>query len=69
MQREGFKSLSNEDDIHDDEYWEKKLPKNYEHYINMSDKPLDYTTKKELYQIFCRGFLAGKCKLVIIFLW
>nr|GEU56507.1 protein kinase-like domain, phloem protein 2-like protein [Tanacetum cinerariifolium] len=58
--REGFKSLPDEDDMDDDEYWEKKLPENYQRYIEMSDKPLDYTTKKELYRIFCQGFLADK---------
>ncbi|PWA73463.1 protein kinase-like domain, Phloem protein 2-like protein [Artemisia annua] len=64
MQREGFKSVSNEDDIDDDGYWEKKLPESYQRYIEMSDKPLDYTTKKELYHIFCHGFLADKKRLI-----
>ncbi|PWA73047.1 protein kinase-like domain, Phloem protein 2-like protein [Artemisia annua] len=59
---EGFKSLliSDEKDIDndDDEYWEKKLPDGYQHYIEMSDKPLNHTTKKELYFLLCEGFLA-----------
>ncbi|GJR15006.1 serine-threonine/tyrosine-protein kinase catalytic domain-containing protein [Tanacetum coccineum] len=43
----------------DDEYWEKRLPHNYPHLIEMSDIPLNYTTKKELYLLFRRGFLAN----------
>ncbi|GJY09275.1 serine-threonine/tyrosine-protein kinase catalytic domain-containing protein [Tanacetum coccineum] len=46
------------DDVDDDEYWEKKLPDDYQLYIEISDKPLDYTTKKELYLSLCQGFLA-----------
>ncbi|GKG39264.1 hypothetical protein Tco_0463409, partial [Tanacetum coccineum] len=61
MQQEGFISLLDVDD--DDEYWEKKLPENYQRYIEMSDKPLDYATKKELYLIFCHIFLADKGQL------
>ncbi|PWA86399.1 protein kinase-like domain, Phloem protein 2-like protein [Artemisia annua] len=55
--------MQDEDDIDGGEYWEKKLPENYQRYIWMSDKPLDYTTKKELYQIFCDGFLADDGKM------
>ncbi|GKB37612.1 serine-threonine/tyrosine-protein kinase catalytic domain-containing protein, partial [Tanacetum coccineum] len=46
-----------------DEYWEKKLPHNYPHLIELSDIPLNYTTKKELYLLFCRGFLANNGQL------
>ncbi|GJY16072.1 protein FAR1-related sequence 5, partial [Tanacetum coccineum] len=35
MQCKGFKSLSDEDDIDDDKHWEKKLPDNYQRYIEM----------------------------------
>ncbi|GKD31266.1 serine-threonine/tyrosine-protein kinase catalytic domain-containing protein [Tanacetum coccineum] len=70
MQHEGLISLLDDDDDDDDdndddidEYWEKKLPQNYQRYIEMSDKPLDYATKKELYLIFCHGFLADKGQL------
>nr|GEW90977.1 serine-threonine/tyrosine-protein kinase catalytic domain-containing protein [Tanacetum cinerariifolium] len=45
------------------EYWEKKLPDEYERYIAMSDIPLNYTTKKELYLIFRHGFLANNGQL------
>ncbi|GJV12297.1 hypothetical protein Tco_1353838 [Tanacetum coccineum] len=76
MQHEGLISLLDDDDDDDDdndddidEYWEKKLPQNYQRYIEMSDKPLDYATKKELYLIFCHGFLADKGQLVITLLW
>ncbi|GJS15331.1 serine-threonine/tyrosine-protein kinase catalytic domain-containing protein [Tanacetum coccineum] len=47
----------NEEDI--DEYWEKKLPDAYQRYIKMSDIPMNYITKKELYLLFCHGFLAN----------
>ncbi|GKE06689.1 serine-threonine/tyrosine-protein kinase catalytic domain-containing protein [Tanacetum coccineum] len=46
-----------------DEYWEKKLPPDYPHLIEMSDIPLNYTSKKELYLLFCRGFLANNGQL------
>lgn len=71
MQNKGFISLvdDDDDDIDDDEYWEKKLPENYQRYIEMSDEPLDYATKKELYHIFCHGFLVDDGQSVIIFLW
>ncbi|GKF84790.1 hypothetical protein Tco_0249688 [Tanacetum coccineum] len=52
------------DDDDDDEYWEKKLPDEYQRYIKMSDKPLDYTTKKELYLSLCQGFLGCNGQLV-----
>ncbi|GJZ42685.1 serine-threonine/tyrosine-protein kinase catalytic domain-containing protein [Tanacetum coccineum] len=50
----------NKEDIDDvvDEYWEKKLPDEYQRYIEMSDMPLDYTTKKDLYLSLCQGFLG-----------
>ncbi|GJT42143.1 serine-threonine/tyrosine-protein kinase catalytic domain-containing protein [Tanacetum coccineum] len=55
----------NEEDIDDDdEYWEKKLSDEYERYTEMSDIPLNYTTKKELYLLFCHGFLANDGQLV-----
>nr|GEY01556.1 protein kinase-like domain, phloem protein 2-like protein [Tanacetum cinerariifolium] len=44
-------------------YWEKKLPDKYERYIEMSDIPLNYTTKLGLYLLFCRGFLANNGQL------
>ncbi|GJT56368.1 serine-threonine/tyrosine-protein kinase catalytic domain-containing protein [Tanacetum coccineum] len=47
-----FEPVEMAKDIDDvvDEYWEKKLP--------LSDKPFDYTTKKELYLSLCQGFLG-----------
>ncbi|GJY42760.1 hypothetical protein Tco_0430973, partial [Tanacetum coccineum] len=54
----------NEEDIDDDDgYWEKKLSDEYERYTEMSDIPLNYTTKKELYLLFCHGFLANDGQL------
>ncbi|GKF33872.1 hypothetical protein Tco_0107072, partial [Tanacetum coccineum] len=53
----------NDEDI--DEYWEKKLPHDYPQLLEMPDIPLNYTTKKELYQLFCRGFLANNGQLVM----
>ncbi|GJZ89198.1 serine-threonine/tyrosine-protein kinase catalytic domain-containing protein [Tanacetum coccineum] len=47
-----------------DEYWEKKLPHDYPHLIEMSDIPLNYTTKKEIYLLFRHGFLAKNGQLV-----
>ncbi|GKE57300.1 hypothetical protein Tco_1496485, partial [Tanacetum coccineum] len=55
----------NEEDIDDDEYWEKKLPDEYQRYIEMSDMPLDYTTKKDLYLSLCQGFLGCNGQVVI----
>ncbi|GJR01543.1 serine-threonine/tyrosine-protein kinase catalytic domain-containing protein [Tanacetum coccineum] len=49
-----------------DEYWEKKLPHNYPHLIEMSDIPLNYTTKKELYFLFRHGFLANNGQLWLL---
>ncbi|GJZ44624.1 serine-threonine/tyrosine-protein kinase catalytic domain-containing protein [Tanacetum coccineum] len=49
--------VKNEEDK--DEYWEKKLPHEYPHLIEMSDIPLNYTTKRELYLLFRHGFLAN----------
>ncbi|GKE67672.1 hypothetical protein Tco_1521833 [Tanacetum coccineum] len=46
-----------------DKYWEKKLPHDYAHLIKMSDIPLNYTTKKELYLLFSHGFLANNRQL------
>ncbi|GKF36002.1 hypothetical protein Tco_0112760, partial [Tanacetum coccineum] len=46
-----------------DEYWEKKLPHDYPHLIEMSDIPLNYTTKKEIYLLFRHGFLAKNGQL------
>ncbi|GJZ52763.1 hypothetical protein Tco_0607648, partial [Tanacetum coccineum] len=47
-----------DDVVDDDEYWEKKLPDEYQRYIEMSDNPFDYTTKKELYLSLYQGFLG-----------
>ncbi|GJW75154.1 serine-threonine/tyrosine-protein kinase catalytic domain-containing protein [Tanacetum coccineum] len=47
----------------DVEYWEKKLPDEYQRYIEMSDIPLKYTNKKELYLLFSHGFLANNGQL------
>nr|GFC02037.1 serine-threonine/tyrosine-protein kinase catalytic domain-containing protein [Tanacetum cinerariifolium] len=38
-----------DDDDDDDEYWENKLPNDYQRLIQSSDKPLHYTNKKDLY--------------------
>ncbi|GJY39085.1 serine-threonine/tyrosine-protein kinase catalytic domain-containing protein [Tanacetum coccineum] len=51
------------DKMKEDEYWEKKLPPDYPHLIEMSDIPLNYTSKKELYLLFRRGFLANNGQL------
>ncbi|GJY54602.1 hypothetical protein Tco_0446266, partial [Tanacetum coccineum] len=52
----------NHDKMKEDEYWEK-LPPDYPHLIEMSDIPLNYTTKKELYFLFRHGFLANNGQL------
>ncbi|GJZ42162.1 hypothetical protein Tco_0589048 [Tanacetum coccineum] len=54
---------SDHDDKNEEEYWEKKLPHDYPHLIKMSDIPLKYTTKKELYLLFSHGFLANNGQL------
>ncbi|GJT39608.1 serine-threonine/tyrosine-protein kinase catalytic domain-containing protein [Tanacetum coccineum] len=51
----------------EDGYWEKKLPHHYQYLTKMSDIPLKYTTKKELYLLFRRGFLANNGPLVETF--
>nr|GEW24759.1 protein kinase-like domain, phloem protein 2-like protein [Tanacetum cinerariifolium] len=58
---EGFESLTitdEEDKDNNDAYWEKKLPNDYHGCIDMLRKPLHYTTKKDLYLLFCHGFLG-----------
>ncbi|GKC58592.1 serine-threonine/tyrosine-protein kinase catalytic domain-containing protein [Tanacetum coccineum] len=50
-----------------DENWEKRLPHDYPHLIEMSDIPLNYTTKKELYLLFRHGFLANNGQLNIYY--
>ncbi|PWA75613.1 serine-threonine/tyrosine-protein kinase catalytic domain-containing protein [Artemisia annua] len=57
-QQESNDHENNEEDDDDDVYWEDKLPSDYQRYIEMSDKPFSYTTKKELYLLFCHGFPA-----------
>ncbi|GJU19320.1 serine-threonine/tyrosine-protein kinase catalytic domain-containing protein [Tanacetum coccineum] len=47
-----------------DELWGKKLPHDYPRLIEMSDIPLNYTTKKELYLLFRHGFLANNGQLL-----
>nr|GEW30419.1 serine-threonine/tyrosine-protein kinase catalytic domain-containing protein [Tanacetum cinerariifolium] len=51
----------NEEDT--SEYWEIWLPHDYPRLIEMSDIPLNYTTKKELYLVFRHGFLANNGQL------
>nr|GEZ23234.1 protein kinase-like domain, phloem protein 2-like protein [Tanacetum cinerariifolium] len=52
-----------EDHDDDDEYWENKLPNNYQRLIQSSDKPLHYTNKKDLYLRLCEGFLGDNGQL------
>ncbi|KAJ0716103.1 putative protein kinase RLK-Pelle-CrRLK1L-1 family [Helianthus annuus] len=40
-------------------YWEEKLPNDYEDIIKLSKNSVQSTTKKEVYSIFCRGFLIN----------
>ncbi|GKC60539.1 kinase-like domain, phloem protein 2-like protein [Tanacetum coccineum] len=51
------------DDDDDDEYWENKLPNDYQRLIQRSDKPLHYTNKKDLYMRLCEGFLGDNGQL------
>ncbi|GJY16776.1 serine-threonine/tyrosine-protein kinase catalytic domain-containing protein [Tanacetum coccineum] len=55
--------ISSKEDVDDDFYWGKKLPNNCQHYIQISDEPLHCTSKKELYFLLRRGFLAYGGKL------
>ncbi|KAK9067833.1 hypothetical protein SSX86_011944 [Deinandra increscens subsp. villosa] len=41
------------------ENWEEKLPIDYEDMLKLSKICMQSTTKKELYSIFCRGFLIN----------
>ncbi|GJY39088.1 serine-threonine/tyrosine-protein kinase catalytic domain-containing protein [Tanacetum coccineum] len=50
---------TNDNEENTDEYWEKKLPDEYQRYIKMSDMGLMYTSKKELYLLFRHSFLAN----------
>ncbi|GKF98487.1 hypothetical protein Tco_0297270, partial [Tanacetum coccineum] len=61
LEKKRKQHAKNEEDT--DEYWEKKLPHNYPHLIEMLDIPLNYTTKKELYFLFRHGFLANNGQL------
>ncbi|XP_076916932.1 uncharacterized protein LOC143576793 [Bidens hawaiensis] len=40
----------------DDTYWEKKLPKDYNDIMKWSKDGVEWTTKKQLYSILCKGF-------------
>ena len=40
-----------------DTNWEQKIPNDYEKILNLSKDSLRWTTKRELYSIFRRGFL------------
>ncbi|KAJ9537576.1 hypothetical protein OSB04_030309 [Centaurea solstitialis] len=39
--------------------WEQKLPDDYKQIIKHSKRSLEWTTKKELYHLFCQGFLIN----------
>ncbi|GJV23344.1 kinase-like domain, phloem protein 2-like protein [Tanacetum coccineum] len=52
-------SIQTISDSASDTYWEQKFPDEYEEIINLSKDSLRWTTKKELYSIFRRGFLLG----------
>lgn len=60
----------NEKDIYDkdddDEYWENKLPNDYQRLIQRSGKPLHYTNKKDLYFRLCEGFLGDNGQLLTL---
>ncbi|XP_023742341.1 uncharacterized protein LOC111890454 [Lactuca sativa] len=44
---------------HSETYWEQKLPNDWEEMIKWSKDSLQWTTKKELYSILCKGFLIN----------
>ncbi|PWA91030.1 Phloem protein 2-like protein [Artemisia annua] len=61
-EREGIEDEKVEDmkPISDlDEYWEQKLPDDYEDIIKRSEYDVHWTTKKELYSILCTGLLIN----------
>lgn len=39
--------------------WEQKLPNDYQEIIKWSKDCVQWTTKKELYSILCKGFLIN----------
>ncbi|KAI3690155.1 hypothetical protein L2E82_48130 [Cichorium intybus] len=43
-------------DMETDTYWEQKLPKDYKKTVKLSKDKVQWTTKKELYSILCKGF-------------
>ncbi|CAI9290789.1 unnamed protein product [Lactuca saligna] len=45
-----------------DTYWEQKLPSDYEDIIKTSKDSVQWTTKKELYYVLCKGFLINDGK-------
>nr|GEX69691.1 protein kinase-like domain, phloem protein 2-like protein [Tanacetum cinerariifolium] len=47
-------------DSDSDTYWEQKIPNDYEEILKLSKDRVRWTTKKELYSIFCRGLLLDK---------
>ncbi|KAJ9559453.1 hypothetical protein OSB04_014067 [Centaurea solstitialis] len=47
----------------DDIDWEQNFPCDYEDLVQRSDKQLEYTTRKELYILFCKGILIDNGKL------
>lgn len=44
-------------DSNSDTNWEQTLPNDYEEILKLSKDSVEWTTKKELYSILCRGFL------------
>ncbi|KAJ9537574.1 hypothetical protein OSB04_030307 [Centaurea solstitialis] len=42
--------------------WEQKLPNDYEQIVTWSKRSLKWKTKKELYHLFCEGFLVNTKK-------
>lgn len=68
IQREEIKGvtsipISHKEDADEDLYWKKKLPNNYQEYIQILDEPLLTSNEKELYLLFFGGFLACHGKL------
>nr|GEY54035.1 protein kinase-like domain, phloem protein 2-like protein [Tanacetum cinerariifolium] len=44
-------------DLDSDTYWGQKLPNDYEEILKLSNHCIEGKTKKELYSMFCQGFL------------
>lgn len=54
-----------------DTTWERFLPSDYQHIVSMSETPLNYSTKRELFFLLCNSpiFLDGGTKVTYKYIY